>query len=377
MNKICIVAHLNDLSGANKSLIDLVIGLLAKYKVTVIVPRKGELYETLCRMNVDVKVIHSATWVYKKDEKEYKKIIKRIVNYIAEFLFFFFYRSKKFDLIHYNSYTYGIGAKAAMKLKIPYTWHIRELPEENFNLSFFNKTKSVDIISQSKCIITISEFMKKALINTFTNNKIKVVYNGIMPLEKYIDDADDYSFDDVVIIGAIAEDKGQLEAIKAINFLHKKGINKKLYIVGKIIDKDYYQKICNEITEEINDLIVFSGYHSDLLPFRKKTQLILICSKAEAFGRVTIEAMNYGQIVVGANTGATPEIIIDGYNGFLYKQGDHIDLANKILFACDLLDKKTISYNAWSSIVNKYSINTTVSNVEKIISSIVRIKENK
>lgn len=372
--RLCLVAHLNDLSGANRSLIDLAAGLSSNNEVTVIVPRKGELYEELCRLRINVKVIHSATWVYKKDEKESKKTIKRIVNWLAEIRFFLYFYSEKFDLVHYNSYTYGTGAKAALKMKIPYTWHIRELPEENFNLVFFNKKKSVNIISHTKCIITISQFMKKTLSKTFCDEKIHVVYNGIMPVERYFDDEKEITLDEIVIIGAIAEDKGQLDAIRAIKLLHKKGIDKKLYIVGKITDEKYYCKICNEITDDIEDLVVFSGYHTDLLPFRKKNQLILMCSKAEAFGRVTIEAMNFGQIVIGADTGATPEIITDGYNGFLYKQGNYSDLANKILVAFDWQDKRTMSHNAKMSVADKYSISTTVANVEKIFTNVLGMK---
>lgn len=373
--KICLVAHLNDLSGANRSLLDLAKGLSNHNKVTVVVPRKGELYEALQENKVNVKVIYSATWVYKKDEKIIKKITKRIINWLAEISFLLFFCFEKFDLVHYNSYVYGAGAKAALKMKIPYTWHIRELPEENFNLVFFNKKKSVEIISHSQCIITISEFMKEAVKITFGNKKIHVVYNGIMPLGKDNDDEKEMVLEDIVIIGAIAEDKGQIDAIRAIKILHKNGIEKKLYIVGKVTDENYYLKICKEITDDIKYLIVFSGYHSDLLPFRKKNQLILICSKAEAFGRVTIEAMNYGQVVVGADTGATPEIITDGYNGFLYKQGDCHDLADKILAACNWYDKIRISHNAKMSVLDKYSINKTVAKVERIFTCVLESKE--
>jgi CheY-like chemotaxis protein len=50
----------------------------------------------------------------------------------------------------------------------------------------------------------------------------------------------------------------------------------------------------------------------------------------EAFGRVTVEAMKLGRAVVGARSGGTPEIIRDGFNGFLYAPGNARDLADKI-----------------------------------------------
>ena len=278
MKKICIVAHLNDLSGANRSLVDLAIGLATHNNVIVVVPRKGELYEALCERQIKVKVIHSATWVYKKDEKMSKKILKRFLNVLAEIKYYSFFKAQNFDLIHYNSYTYGTGAKAAMRLKIPYTWHIRELPEENFNLAFFNKKKSVRIISKSKCIITISKFMKKSLIDTFDTKKIRVVYNGVVPINGTLSEIPNNGFSDIVIIGAIAEDKGQLDAIRAIRYLHEMGYKFRLFIVGSVTDDEYYEKIKAEITEDIDSYIIFTGYKSNLKDYRKNTHgLNIVC----------------------------------------------------------------------------------------------------
>lgn len=48
------------------------------------------------------------------------------------------------------------------------------------------------------------------------------------------------------------------------------------------------------------------------------------------FGRVTAEAVLAGTPVVGARSGATPELIRDHRDGPLYELGDHRDLARKI-----------------------------------------------
>jgi glycosyltransferase involved in cell wall biosynthesis len=46
-----------------------------------------------------------------------------------------------------------------------------------------------------------------------------------------------------------------------------------------------------------------------------------MCSKNEALGRVTIEAMSRGTPVIGFDNAGTSEIIKHAYNGFLYKEG--------------------------------------------------------
>lgn len=45
---------------------------------------------------------------------------------------------------------------------------------------------------------------------------------------------------------------------------------------------------------------------------RKKIDVELVCSRSEAFGRVTIESMMSSNPVIGANTGGTKELIIEG-----------------------------------------------------------------
>jgi hypothetical protein len=371
------IAHLNDLSGANKALVDLAKGLSKTHDITVVVPRKGALYNELIKNNIKATVILSGTWVYKRDEKLIKKIIKRTLNFFAEIKYRSFFKTGGFDLIHYNSYTYGTGARSASKLGIPYVWHIRELPEENFNLTFFNREKSNRIVSGSECMITISNFMKKAISDRFSLGKISVVYDGISTTKNISSDLKKKELSDIVLIGAIAEDKGTLDAIKAVKYLHEQGIDKKLYIVGAVTDNAYYEIVKNEITEDIKQNIIFVGYKSDLKDYRKKSLLALMCSKAEAFGLVTIEAMNAGQIIIGADTGATPEIINDGYNGFLYRQGDHTDLAKKIIAAFNYPELDRISINAQKTVRDSFSTENNAALVGDVLDSVVRARRKK
>ena len=63
--------------------------------------------------------------------------------------------------------------------------------------------------------------------------------------------------------------------------------------------------------------------------------VVLVCSRNEAFGRVTVEGMLAGRPVVGARCAATAELIEDGVNGFLYAHGNAKDLAEKIHFLYD------------------------------------------
>ena len=64
----------------------------------------------------------------------------------------------------------------------------------------------------------------------------------------------------------------------------------------------------------------------------------IICSKSEGFGRVTVEYMMNELPVIGTNTGATPEIILDGETGFLFELDDYEMLASKIKILLEDID---------------------------------------
>ena len=76
------------------------------------------------------------------------------------------------------------------------------------------------------------------------------------------------------------------------------------------------------------------GHTEDPLPYFGEAHVALMCSRQEAFGRVTVEAMKMGRPVIGVNSGGTPELVRDGFNGFLYTPGDLKDLADKIEILC-------------------------------------------
>ncbi len=48
----------------------------------------------------------------------------------------------------------------------------------------------------------------------------------------------------------------------------------------------------------------------------------LMCSENEGLGRVSIEAMFYGCLVIGRNSGGTKDFVFDGKTGLLFNDMD-------------------------------------------------------
>jgi len=99
----------------------------------------------------------------------------------------------------------------------------------------------------------------------------------------------------------------------------------------------------------------------------------LVCSKSEAFGRVTIEAMMSMNPVIASDTGANPELVIENFNGLLYRQGNHHDLAGKIEI---LIHKRELiqqyGKNAYTYAKSKYIAENNADNIEILYQKLLK-----
>lgn len=363
--KLCFVAHLNDLSGANRSLIDLINVLRSKHDICVIVPRKGELYDYLCNNGYRCVLIPSGMWMYSPKENKCKIILKYIANIIGEIIAFFFFLRNRFDIVHFNSSTYGCGAASLMLLNRDYTWHIRELAEDTFGLRFFNKKHSCKLIANSRCCIAISKFIKNKISKDLPGINIPVVYNGVKI--KQLKPVSDVKINSLLLVGAINSDKGQLVALKAVKELRDKyRVYLNIHFLGKITNRYYYKELEDYISNtHLEKAVHFDGYKQDISEYRTNDRLVLMCSTQEAFGRVTIEAFANQQIIVGNNTGATPEIIRDGKYGFLY-ENNYESLARVIYRIVNNPNLGSMINESYNYVRKEFSIERTAHEIEKL-----------
>jgi glycosyltransferase involved in cell wall biosynthesis len=135
-----------------------------------------------------------------------------------------------------------------------------------------------------------------------------------------------------VLVGALIDGKGHEDAILALALLRQKGIKAELLLAGdgSTAHQSHLQKIVR-LHGLVRD-VHFVGHVADPRRLMASADVILVCSRSEAFGRVTIEGMLSGTPVIGARAGATAELIVHGHNGLLYRPGDARDLAAEISY---------------------------------------------
>ena len=143
-----------------------------------------------------------------------------------------------------------------------------------------------------------------------------------IPVEKKFNDFKNRTINIANIANLDMRYKGQKYLIKAVYNLINENYNIKLYLVGGGIGNSL-KKMVNDLN--ILDNVVFCGFmpHSLIFDFLKNIDIYVQPSIAESHGRVILEAMNEGCIVVGSNVGGIPELI---ENKNVFKRKSYVEL---------------------------------------------------
>lgn len=380
---ILYVAHEGNLGGATKSMLGIIDEMIRNgHNVYVILPHiKGELLKELKNRNVTLIQGRYYSWMSGSTNliSKTKGIIKFLLNYM------FIVRTNKkiksfnIEVIHSNTITNYVGSELARRNKIHHIWHIREFGDKDHNLHFiFNQKKCLKYINNfSDKIIFVSYALYSYYKDAFDKEKSIVIYNGIaqelLIRKKYILKNEV----NLLISGSLQKGKGQKEAIYAlINLLQRGVLNIKLYIAGR--GNESYKNELEELVRDNNveNYVEFLNYIQDIQALREKMDIELVCSKSEAFGRVTVEAMMTGNPVIASNTGANPELVKHRFNGLLYELGNVEDLSQKIeYFIKNINDIERMGKNAYHFVKYKFTVQENASQIEKIYLNLTNSKK--
>lgn len=323
--KILFITHYTTLYGANKSFLSLIILLQNKYHIqpVVLLPREGELAEALREYQIDVRISRYFSWSISKKVK-CKEIRKCLVKLGNIYLFPKIYRILKkenIELIHSNSSVVYLGQYLAERYKVPHVWHLREFGDKDYNLEYIYPHKYVNKkYCQADLLIAISKEIFTSFQEKFPKSKIQLVYNGIITEKKEIRKALNLECVQFCCVGRINPSKNQIEILKAAAILKQEQKNNfKVHFIGDG-EAGYLEQIHAAVSEYgLQDNVKFWGFQNNVSEILEEMDIGIIPSKNEAFGRVTIEYMMARMPVLGANRGATKELVIPGRNGLIYE----------------------------------------------------------
>lgn len=186
-------------------------------------------------------------------------------------------------------------------------------------------------------IIANSDQVKKNILlhnpNLVRENKISVIYNGIdggLKVPIHSPGSREEGTHGIVIgsAGRLSREKGQKWLVNMASVLKNKGLDFTLLIAGEGPLKDTLMGRSRDLN--LSDCVRFLGFVVDMDNFYRNIDLFVLTSAWEGCPNVILEAMHQGLPLVAFNNSSLPEIVIDNYNGFLVKNEDERDLAEKV-----------------------------------------------
>ena len=322
------------------SLLGMIDQLSAENNIYVAVPiKEGFLVDELRKRKIPVFYQHSFWWMISPGASQgsamFRKWVYKILvfhNYVCAWRLRKMVKQYAINLIHTNSSVINTGGILSKMMHVPHVWHVREFGQEDFGfIGAWNYGRIYRFMERhSDRVIAISEAVKSKYNKRISADLMRVVYNGVGEENLYEKKQEARNTDIVqfLISGRVSEEKGQEQAVEAVALLVERGYqNLHLSIAGPG-DTELLQKLVKQ--RHIEKYVSFLGFRTDLHLLRRKMDVELVCSRCEAFGRVTVEAMMCSNPVIGSNSGGTLELVRNGENGYLYRQGIAEDLADKI-----------------------------------------------
>lgn len=359
--KVVFISHDADLiGGAQWCLLDLLKGLREKrseLEIYVVFPKEGGLIDACLPYINGHKIIKQPFWLSFSTKKKSKiALCRKIIK--ASFLNFCYFKRIKPDYVVTNTLAIPSGALGAKLGGYKHVWFVHEVPSDTEHMSFVFGEKSVMLLVDrlSVKLVVPSDYAK-----FYYNNKCSILLYKIVRIWQAVEIEgqsnnicrQDYRYT-LAMIGSFDPNKGQLELLEAIKELCVKGLDLHCYLVGS--DDGSYSQLVSEYVEShcLKQHVTIIPYTMTPLNYFYLSDVALVCSKSESFGRVTVEALKCGIPVIASNVGANPELIQDGYNGLLYKKGDYKDLAQKIELLNDFALREKFNKNFKLSIHKRF-----------------------
>lgn len=325
--KILYVNHVAQVSGAERSLLNLVQNLdPSEFEIAAALPGLGPLSEDLASAGVTVTTIDicrlTKTWNPVLLLKYYFSWLRGVAQLTA------LIKDSSIDIVHANSNTAQIYAgPAAARAAVPCIWHSRDLVNLGPLFPWMSR-KAARVIAISSAVEQhlrshgvetgkLRVIRNVVNTNTFTpQNRRNAALRAMgIPEGKKV----------VAMIGQMVPWKNHALFIRCAKQILQKAPDTIFAVVGGDLFGEHsaYETSLRDMAEkEIPGKAIFTGYTSDMPYALEAIDILLHPATREPFGRSIIEAMAMEKPVVAVNSCGPAEIISSGTDGLLVPPDD-------------------------------------------------------
>jgi L-malate glycosyltransferase len=231
-------------------------------------------------------------------------------------------------------------------------------------------------MNESEALTAVSQNLKDETYKNFELKKdIEVIYNFVDVARFHKKPVDAFKKliapnNEKIIIHAsnFRKIKRVDDVVRVFMQLHAK-IPSKLLLLGDGPERPYVESICRDCV--VCDNIKFLGKQEQMEDILPVADLFLLTSEYESFGLAALEAMAAEVPVISTNAGGLPEIMQDGYCGYMSNVGDIDDMAaNALKILSDDATLQTFKQNALAQ-AQKFDIINIVPQYEALYEKVL------
>lgn len=251
-----------------------------------------------------------------------------------------------------------------------------DVDDENFR----PKAVAREIINNSYCTLSVSEYTANSMNKIVESEKNKVLYNCVdfkvfnpenvdNKFVKEFKEKNNISEDDFCFIfsGRIHPNKGVLELVTAFKRLREENENVKLIIIGKPDfgknDETPYTKELKEVSKDMQNDIIFTGFvEHDYMPTAISLGDCAVVPSLyeEAFGVVALEAMSMKKPVISTISGGLVEPLSEDCAIFIEKGEKVVDNIYNAMkqISVDKVKAKELGENGYNRVHSIYDFDS-------------------
>ena len=319
----------------------------------------------------------------------------------------------EYPLFHYQPYELALSSKLVNVIKcknldllhvhyaIPHAYAgymaKKMLKEEGIDIPMVTTLHGTDItlvgnhpfykpavtfsINKSEVVTSVSESLRKDTLRLFDVNKEIDVIPNFIDTEKQKDSFGDcnrqlMAEDDERILTHISNFRHVKRIPDVINIFNKvqEKIKSKLIMVGEGPEVQPAKKLAEELG--IADKILFLGKTSEVNKILCFSDLFLLPSENESFGLAALEAMVNGVPVISSDVGGIPEVVEQGFSGYLKPLGDVNAMAESALEILSSDEKLAQFKKQAKQTASKFDIREIVPQYEAVYEKAMKVHKD-
>ncbi len=328
--RVLYVNQTADVSGAERSLLTLLGGLEGEVERLVACPG-GTLAELLAQAGIEREPILGTQASFRLHPLHTSRGLAEIARSSLQVRGLA--RRRAPALIHANTTRAALLALLARRARPPVLAHVRDwAPEGRFSRAVLGV-----VARRADLVVANSAYIARQFDGLPLRRPLRVIHNPV-DLGKFDPGRADRAAarrefglaEGAVALAVVAQLtpwKGQDDAIRALAGLRESGRDATLLLAGSAkfagagtqFDNRAYERQLHELAAQLGVAahVRFLGERDDVPHVLAATDLLLLPSWQEAFGRIAIEALAMGVPVAATETGGPAEIVRPGVDGLL------------------------------------------------------------